>query len=230
VPLSARAGRARRPAGGERDDDVRRMDMCGPWLCDALGFASSNRRAREQAGDRDILVDLFPVQPDTAHSTFSRCAGVALRRRGNHANARRSAAVGQVDPHRVLVKTDGGRRNGHGLGCSRIERQRNPGRRLRLCENPGFRSAQSGLRCPATVHEHPACSRTYRTSCRSHSAQREVAAFAQASPRSLGGASPVSPTRPAWRGLGVGPVERVELRRGRELCLGSTLSAVAPRR
>ena len=73
--------------------------------------------AGEQAGDRDILVELFPMETEAVQLEFS-----ALRRRGakqagkprqRHADG---AAVAQVDPHRMFVKADCGRRNSHAKG------------------------------------------------------------------------------------------------------------------
>ena len=39
----------------------------------------------QEASDRDVLVDVFPMQPEAADPTAARCLGVAFRRRGNQA-------------------------------------------------------------------------------------------------------------------------------------------------
>jgi hypothetical protein len=41
--------------------------------------------AGEEAGDRDVFVERFPVEPRLLMRSWSRCSGVARRRRGNHA-------------------------------------------------------------------------------------------------------------------------------------------------
>ena len=49
-------------------------------------------------------------------------------RKPRERNAKRPT-VGQLDPHRVFVKTDAGCRNGHAGDCSLDGAQRNPGSR-----------------------------------------------------------------------------------------------------
>jgi hypothetical protein len=68
----------------------------------------------QQPGNRNILVDIFPMQADAAdfdaRTFFRLCAQQARKPRQRHAER---APVGQVDPHGVIVKANLGCRNAH---------------------------------------------------------------------------------------------------------------------
>src|SRR5207244_5709682 len=80
------------------------------WLSGHISLAS------EQSCDRDILVNIFPMQTQAAQFN-----AVALRRRRME-KARKPcqrhpecAPIGQFDPHSVLVKADRRCRNAHAM-------------------------------------------------------------------------------------------------------------------
>jgi hypothetical protein len=55
-------------------------------------------------------------RPTRLNSTCSRSADVACNSRGNHASGTaKRPAVGQLDPHRVFVKSNAGCRSGHAM-------------------------------------------------------------------------------------------------------------------
>jgi hypothetical protein len=67
----------------------------------------------KEAGDRNILVEVFPVQANAGE--FDLLALLLCRVEQARKPCERHtdcAAVGQINPHRVFVKTDRRRRNG----------------------------------------------------------------------------------------------------------------------
>src|SRR5438045_8534867 len=82
----------------------------------ALGPPREITASGKEAGDRNILVDLLPVQTQSAQlDALARGRGRIEQTRKPRKRHTDCAAVGQIDPHRVLVKADGGRRNGHAM-------------------------------------------------------------------------------------------------------------------
>jgi hypothetical protein len=82
----------------------------------------------EQTRDRNILINGFPVQANAAQLNLRALGGRRTKqpRKPCERDAER-AAVGQFDPHRIVVKADASRRNGHPVDCSPDGAQRNPG-------------------------------------------------------------------------------------------------------
>jgi hypothetical protein len=95
------------------------------YACSPILRAKSNRLFRlprhiaatgQQACDRNILVNLFPVKADTADlDAFALRRGRTQQARKPRERHAEIAAVGEVDPHGVLVKADGRCRNGHAM-------------------------------------------------------------------------------------------------------------------
>lgn len=82
-------------------------------------FSISGRRqrcalSREQARDRDVLVESLPVPARAAEFDLfaRRRRGVAQAQKRCERHAKR-LPVGQFDPHGILVKADAGWRDGH---------------------------------------------------------------------------------------------------------------------
>ena len=74
----------------------------------------------QQAFDRDVLVEVFPVQAGAAQFDLVALGGRGMEEAGKprERNAER-AAITDRDPHRVLVERDLSRRNGHAMPISR---------------------------------------------------------------------------------------------------------------
>lgn len=68
----------------------------------------------EKAGDEDIFVKRFPMQPDPAQFDLFAFGGGCVQQPGKPGERdTQGPAVRQLDPHRVFVKSNASCRNGH---------------------------------------------------------------------------------------------------------------------
>ena len=130
----------------------------GGTLIGTRSISRHVRAAGHEAGDRNILVDVVPVKPGAAEFdafALRRCRTQQPREPCQRHTER--AAVREIDPHRVLVKTDCGRRKAHAAlftpswpGLSRPSTSC-----LRRCrtveEGDGVASSRDGIKWSVTV-------------------------------------------------------------------------------
>jgi len=99
--------------------------------CPSRVFRRSRNGAStgKQTSDRNILVDVFPMQADTAQFDLFPLGRRRMQQPGKPSERyAKRPPVGQFNPHRVLVKADAGCRNAHKPDYSPWGEQRNPDR------------------------------------------------------------------------------------------------------